>query len=90
MSKKYELDDHQASRLKRGLKVHVLKVGRLSSYESKDEWIAGGEMVNIVVAKEGESANKQKELSLSAVEEVWHRSKQTVFVDGQEYKVRYE
>lgn len=90
MPKRYELDDYQADRIKRGLKVHVFKVGRLSSFESIEEWSAAGETVNIVVAKEGISANKQKELPYLDVEELWHRSKNTVFIDGSEYKVRYE
>jgi len=90
MGKKYELDDVQASRLKRGLKVKVFKVGKLASFISQQEWIDAGQSVNIVVAKEGASANKQKELPYSDIEEVWHRSKNTVFIDGSEYKVRYE
>lgn len=90
MQKKYELDDQQSSRLQRGLKVRVLKVGKVMSYADRAQWYAAGSTENIVVLREGASANTKKEVQFSDVEEVWHRSKNTVFLDGSDYKVTYE
>jgi hypothetical protein len=90
MGKKYALDDNQASRVSRGLKVRVFRVGKLLTYQNFDEWYNAGETENVVVLAEGVSANKQKEVSASDVVEIWHRSKNTVFIESSDYKVRYE
>jgi hypothetical protein len=90
MAKKYELDDEQAGRIRRGLKVRVFKVGKLLSYSSFADWYDAGETENVLVLVEGASANKQKEVQFQDVAEVWHRTKNTIFIDGSDYKVRYE
>lgn len=90
MQKKYELDDQQSSRLKRGLKVRVLKVGKLVSYSDRADWYQAGSVDNVVVLHEGASANTKKEVDFVDVAEIWHRSKNTIFIDGSDYKVTYE
>lgn len=90
MSKKYELDDAQASRIQRGLKVRVFRVGKLLSYATFEDWYDEGCNQNVVVLREGTSANKQKEVAKEDVQEIWHRSQNTKFIDGSDYKVRYE
>jgi len=90
MGKKYELDDRQADRFKKGLKVNILKVGQIVNFQSVDEWHSAGCFQNVAVLKEGFSANRQKEVLFEHVEVVWHRVPHLVMEDGKPYKVRYE
>jgi hypothetical protein len=90
MGKKYELDDYQADRFKRNLKVRVLKVGKIISFDSVDDWRAAGSVHNVVVLKEGLSAGRNKEVLLDAVEVVWHRTPNIIIDDKNIYNPRYE